>query len=118
MKAPLGLIVGNALAGIKFGQPSLDSGQEDQTLDRIVERGLWRQILKRLDDPVSFGLLRHPWNILAPAPQRPPAPRPAKPTAATNIAAMSCEAPDPIAASRRIVLRRRISWERRENIPV
>ena len=38
----------NALARIEFGQAGVDLGQKDQALDRIIERGVRRQILQSL----------------------------------------------------------------------
>lgn len=45
---PLNLFVCDALAGVELSQSGLNLREEDKTLNRIVERCIWRQLLHGL----------------------------------------------------------------------
>ena len=58
-ESALGVVVRNALPGVEFRQTGLDLPQEQQALDRVVDRGVRRDLTQALDDPVPSQLLRH-----------------------------------------------------------
>ena len=49
-KAAFGLIMGKTLGLVQLGQPTLDFGQEDEPLYRVIDRGVCRHGLQHLDD--------------------------------------------------------------------
>ena len=54
----------NAFAGLEFSQSDVDFGQENEPLDSILKGRILRQILERLDDPVSRRQLWHGFLLL------------------------------------------------------
>ena len=51
MRKPFGLV--------QFGQPTLDFRQEDESLYRVIDRGICRHGLQHFDDPISGEWLLH-----------------------------------------------------------
>ena len=44
---------------VQLGQSTLDFGQEDEPLYRVLDRGVWRHGLQRFDNPISRERLLH-----------------------------------------------------------
>jgi len=44
-QAPLDLVMGDALAGVEFGDSCLDLRKKDQTLDGVLECRVWWKLL-------------------------------------------------------------------------
>jgi hypothetical protein len=63
---PLDLLVRDTLTGIKLSQPGVDLREEHQPFDRVVERGVVRQILESFEDALTRSGSRHTTAILAP----------------------------------------------------
>ena len=56
--------MGNTRAGIKLGQTLVDLCQNYEALDCVVDGGIGRQVLKRLEDPLFRRLCWHgPHNV-------------------------------------------------------
>ena len=56
---PLGLLVWNSFGSIKFGQSGFDLGKEQEPFNGIVDGGVWRHCLERLDDAIAGKWLLH-----------------------------------------------------------
>jgi len=52
-EAPLDLVMGDALSRVELLQPSVDLRKEDEAFDRIIERGIRRQVAQCLEDPLA-----------------------------------------------------------------
>ena len=73
-KAPLDLIVWDAVASIELREAFLDFRKEHQTLNSIVDGSIWRQFANRLNHLFSSDAMWHKTLILPPLL---PAPAPA-----------------------------------------
>src|SRR5207237_47782 len=63
-KAAYGLIMGKTLGPVQLGQPTLDFGQEDKPLYRVINRGVCRHGLQRLDNTISGERLLHDFIVM------------------------------------------------------
>ena len=59
----------NAFSGIKFLEAGLYASQENEALDRVVDRGVFGHVSQRLDDAIASDVLGHV-RILRPVPWR------------------------------------------------
>jgi hypothetical protein len=66
-KAPLDLIVWDAVASIELREAFLDFRKEHQTLNSIVDGSIWRQFANRLNHLFSGDAMWHTTLILLPA---------------------------------------------------
>ena len=51
--------MGNTLGPVQLGQPTLDFGQEDEPLYRVIDRGVCRHGLQHFDNTISGEWLLH-----------------------------------------------------------
>ena len=63
-KAALSLIMGNTFGPVQLGQPTLDFGQEDEPLYRVIDRGVCRHGLQHFDNTISSEWLLHDFIVM------------------------------------------------------
>jgi hypothetical protein len=65
----LGLLVWNAFGSVKLRQPGFDFGQEHEPFNGVVNGGIWRHCLERLNNAIAGKWLLHGLIVMHISPQ-------------------------------------------------